>query len=152
MTDRWWWDATWGERWRRGSEHVRLTWPTGEAVASLFDEGVPATAAAFVRRLPLEIGMVHVAWSGDMLMGAEKLPLGELEKENVTRLPQRGDVGFDPLHDELTITYGTAECRLPSGENTICVFGSIVENLPAFASFARARRFEGVGMLRITRC
>lgn len=85
-----------------------------------------------------------------MLMGAKKLHLEVANQENLIRLPRPGDIGFDPKYDELTITYGTAECRLPSGENTICVLGALTEGLAEFGAFARARRFEGVGSVAVS--
>jgi hypothetical protein len=73
---------------------------------------------------------------------------GIREMENQVRLVRPGDLGWDPKFGELTVTYGTAECRLPSGTNTIVVYGQIIEGLDEFASWARARRFEGLGELR----
>jgi hypothetical protein len=93
---------------------------------------------------------VHVAWSGDMVMGAEAVPLGVREAENATRLVRPGDLAFDPKYDEITVTYGTAEARLPSGPNTLTVFGSVSQGLEAFARWARARRFEGLGSVRFS--
>jgi hypothetical protein len=85
-----------------------------------------------------------------MLMGAKKLHLDTPSQENAIRLPRPGDIAFDPKYDELTITYGTAECRLPSGENTVCVFGEVRAGLDELIAFARARRFEGVGSVGIS--
>jgi hypothetical protein len=39
---------------------------------------------------------------------------------------------------------------LPSGENTVCVFGRVTEGLDELAAFARARRFDGVAELRFS--
>ncbi len=114
----------------------------------IYSEGVPLTSEAFLAKLPLELPMVHVAWSGDMLMGAKSVAIGVKAVENLTRLVRPGDLAFDPNYDEITVTYGTAEARLPSGPNTLVVFGSIVEGLDDFAKWARARRFEGIGLVR----
>jgi hypothetical protein len=46
-------------------------------------------------------------------------------------------------------SHGTAECRLPSGESNVVVYGAIVDGLDVFAEFCRRRRFEGVAELRI---
>jgi hypothetical protein len=46
-----------------------MSWDGGEALVAIYDEGVPKTAAAFLARLPLELSVVHVAWSGDMVTG-----------------------------------------------------------------------------------
>ena len=61
--DSWYWERNWND-YRRGSTRVRVRWAGGEAEALIFDEGVPLTAQAFLGRLPIEVPVVHVAWSG----------------------------------------------------------------------------------------
>ena len=145
--DGWWFQREWSD-FRRGSTHVRVRWPGGEAVARLFDEGVPRTASGFAAALPLEVPFVHVAWSGEMLMGCETYRFGATEPENAVRLVRPGDLTWDHKFGELCVAYGDAECRLPSGPNTVVVFGAVVEGLDALARFCRERRFAGVGALR----
>lgn len=86
-----------------------------------------------------------------MLMGAESVPLGVSRAENQTRLVRPGDLAFDPTFDEITVTYGTAEARLPSGPNTLTVFGAVADGLDGFAAWAHRRRFEGLGRLRFSK-
>ena len=128
----WYWQRTWSD-FRRGDAAVSLHWPGGQGL------------------LPLALPVVHVAWSGDMIMGAQALPLGIAEDENQVRLVRPGDLAYDPKHDEITLTYGTAEARLPSGPNTLTVIGGLLEGLDEFARWAGSRRFEGVGELRFER-
>lgn len=144
--ENWYWQKTWSD-FRRGSRRLRMSWPGGTAEIAIYDEGVPQTTHAFLARLPLTLPMVHVAWSGDMLMGAKPVPIGCNVEENQTRLVRPGDVAFDPKYDEITVTYGTAEAKLPSGPNTLTVFGTVAQGLDEFAQWARARRFEGVGQV-----
>lgn len=144
--ENWYWQKTWSD-FRRGNSIVKMKWDGGVADIAIFDAGVPETSAAFLRALPIELPVVHVAWSGDMVMGAKPVPLGVKKEENLTRLVRPGDIAFDPKHDEITVTYGTAEARLPSGPNTLTVFGSMTNGLEEFARWARARRFEGVGVV-----
>lgn len=146
----WYWERTWN-RSRRGSEPIAVEWKGGVSTGVVFEEGVPRTAAAILERLPLEIPVVHVAWSGDMIMSTEAYELGFHERENRTRLPHVGDISWDPASGEIAFTYGTAECRLPSGENTVTVFGGLATALPDFAAFCRARRFEGQSTVRLFR-
>src|SRR5690554_1979922 len=113
IAESWYWQRTWGD-FRRGTRIVRLLWDNGTADIVLYDQGVPNTSTAFLERLPIELPVVHVAWSGDMVMGAAPVPLGVKEHENWTRLVRPGDLAFDAKYDEITITYGTAEARLPS--------------------------------------
>lgn len=146
QAESWYWQKTWSD-FRRGKRRIAMSWQGGRAEIVVYDEGVPNTAAAMLAKLPIELPMVHVAWSGDMLMGAHSVPIGYSRAENQTRLVRPGDVAFDPKYDEITVTYGTAEARLPSGPNTLTVFGSVVEGLEDFGRWARARRFEGVGVV-----
>lgn len=147
MTGDWWWTEEW-ETSRKGSIAIAVAFEGGEARGLLFDVGTPRTVAAFRERLPLEMPVIHVAWSGDMVMGTQRLDLSVTQQENFTRLPRPGDLAFDPKFNELTLTYGTAECRLPSGTNTVTVFGQFTEHLAVLAQFCRRRRFEGVAKLR----
>ena len=144
--ENWYWQRTWSD-FRRGASTVTMAWDGGEATISIYDEGAPQTAAGFLARLPLELPFVHVAWSGDMVMTARPQPIGVKAAENLTRLVRPGDLAFDPNYDEITVTYGTAEARLPSGPNTLTVFVQVSHGLEAFGRWARARRFEGVGVL-----
>jgi Protein of unknown function (DUF3830) len=143
----WWWQERW-ESIRRGDTPIVLSWEGGAAAGVLFDAGVPRTAAAVLAALPLEVPVVHVAWSGEMVMSARTYQLG-IERENAVRLPRPGDLTWDPTVGELAFAYGTAECRLPSGENNVVLYGTIIDGLDTFAEFCRRRRFEGVGQLRI---
>jgi hypothetical protein len=126
-----------------------LEWEGGRAAATLYEEGVPKTVAALLERLPLVVPVVHVAWSGDMLMSSRAFDLGITEEENAVRLVRPGDLSWDPKFGELAFTYGTAECRLPSGPNTVVVYASIYQGLQEFSSFGRARRFEGLGEIHL---
>jgi hypothetical protein len=146
-SDSWYWEKTWSD-FRRGSQKIQIVWEDGRATALLYDQGVPKTVAVVVAHLPLAVPMVHAAWSGEMVMSSRAFDLPVREMENQVRLVRPGDLGWDPKFGELTVTYGTAECRLPSGPNTIVVFGQVIEGLDAFGSWARARRFLGLGELR----
>jgi hypothetical protein len=145
-SDTWYWEKTWSD-FRRGDKKLTLEWDGGMASVDLFNTGVPATAKALLAHLPVELPMVHVAWSGDMVMSARANPIGVTEHEHHVRLVRPGDLAYDPKFGEFTVTYGTAEARLPSGPNTLVVLGQITDGLEAFAAWGRARRFEGVGNL-----
>jgi hypothetical protein len=146
--DSWWFQRRWSS-FRRGGLRLALAWDGGRAEGVLYDEGVPRTAAAVARALPLEVPVIHVAWSGEMCMGTETHDLGIDEAENDVRLVRPGDLTFDPKYGELGFVYGDAECRLPSGPNTVVVYGAVVAGLDELAAWARRRRFEGVGTLRL---
>jgi hypothetical protein len=147
--DNWWFHRRWSS-FRRGTRPISLEWEGGRATAVLYDEGVPETARAIERALPLEVPVIHVAWSGEMCMGAETYDIGVSAAENDVRLVRPGDLTFDPKYDELGFVYGDAECKLPSGPNTVVVYGAVIDGLEPFAGWSRRRRFEGVGALRIS--
>jgi hypothetical protein len=147
--DSWYWEEHWN-RARRGSTAIVVEWEGGRGEGVLYDEGAPRTAAGVLNLLPLSIPVVHAIWSGDMVMSTRSYKLGFADKENETRLPRVGDLSWDPHYGELAFTYGTAECRMPSGFNTVVVYGSMQSGLDEFASFCRARRFEGLGEVRIS--
>ncbi|WP_169546450.1 DUF3830 family protein [Sneathiella aquimaris] len=146
QSDDWYWEKTWSD-FRRGNQKIRLKWDHGEAIANFYNEGVPKTAETIRTHFPFELPMVHVAWSGDMVMSAKPHPVGITNPEHHVRLVRPGDVAYDPKYGEFTVTYGTAEARLPSGPNTLVVFAQICEGLEDLAIWARGRRFEGVGSL-----
>jgi hypothetical protein len=146
--DSWWFQRHWSD-FRRGGRRIAVDWGDGRAEAVLYDEGVPQTSAAIMAVLPLAVPLVHVAWSGEMCMGTTTIDIGVTEQENHVRLVRPGDLTFDPKYGELGFVYGDAECRLPSGPNTVVVYGAFADNLDAFGAWARRRRFDGVGELRL---
>ncbi len=151
MTDNaetWYFRRRW-DGFRSGGTRIRLVFGTSMATALLYDEGVPKTCRWILGLLPLTVSVVHVAWSGDMVMSARAFEDGPRDPENAVRLPRPGDLTWDPKFGELGLTYGTAEARLPSGENQLVVFGQVEEGLSELAVFCRARRFEGLGEIRM---
>lgn len=84
-----------------------------------------------------------------MVIATVTYDFGPSDAENEVRLVRPGDLTWDPKYGELGFVYGTAECKLPSGPNTVVVFGAIDTGLDQFASFCRQRRFEGTGNLRV---
>lgn len=147
--DDWWFQRSWNG-FRVGTATARLEWDGGFVAVRLYDEGVPRTVAAVRALLPITMPFVHAAWSGEMVMGAETVRLDNDEPENTVRLVRPGDLTWDHKYGELCVVYGDAECRLPSGPNTVTVYGEVSDGLDAVADFCRRRRFEGAGVLRLT--
>jgi hypothetical protein len=149
-SDDWYWEQTWSD-FRRGETRIRLSWEGGEASAVLYDAGAPGIVAAILDALPLRVPVVHVAWSGEMVMSSVPYTLGVEQAENEVRLVRPGDLTWDPRYGELAFTYGTAEARLPTGAHTLTVYGAVTDGLDAFAAYGRARRFEGAGEILLER-
>ncbi len=146
----WYWEKTWSD-FRRGETRVRVSWEGGEASAVLYDEGTPEIVAAILDALPLRVPVVHVAWSGEMVMSTTPYALGVDRAENEVRLVRPGDLTWDPQYGELAFTYGTVEARLPTGSHTLVVYGALTDGHDAFAAYGRARRFEGAGEILLER-
>lgn len=146
--DHWWFQRAWSD-FRRGTARARLSWDGGSAPVLLYDEGAPRTAAAVRAALPLRTEVVNTAWSGEMLMATETFDLASGAEENSVRLVRPGDLTWDPKYGEICVVYGDAECRLPSGPNTVTVFGQVTGGLEGLAAFGRGRRFHGAGALRL---
>jgi len=146
--DTWYFRRRW-DGFRVGRATVRLAFGGQSARARLYDEGVPLICRWVLDNSPLTVPVVHVAWSGDMVMSAKPFGGGPVEAENAVRLPRPGDLTWDPKFGEICFAYGTAEARLPSGENQLVVFGQVEEGLDDLAAYCRARRFEGLGEIRL---
>ena len=143
----------WDEHWNRtriGTTHVALEWDGGKCEGLLFDQGAPRAVAGLRKILPVTIPVIHVAWSGEMIMSTRSYDFGFKEKENETRLPRTGDISWDPFFGEIAFTYGTAECKMQSGYNTIVIIGQLKTAIDEFAAFCRRRRFEGLGEVRLS--
>jgi hypothetical protein len=144
--EQWFYEKKWNN-FRRGTRKANFRWQSGHATLLLYDEGAPKTVSAILKALPITMPMIHVAWSGEMLVAAQSYGLQQPDFENEVRLVRPGDLAWDPKFGELTVTYGTAECKLPSGPNNLVVFGSVIEGLDELAAWARERRFRGVADL-----
>jgi hypothetical protein len=142
----WFYEKKWNN-FRAGNRLAVLRWQTGTASVLLYDKGAPKTVQAVLRLLPITMPMIHAAWSGEMLMAAKSYEIDQSAYENEVRLVRPGDLGWDPKFGELTVTYGTAECKLPSGPNNLVVFGRVVDGLEELGTWARERRFQGVADL-----
>jgi hypothetical protein len=142
----WFYEKKWNN-FRVGNRLAVLKWQTGTASVLLYDRGAPKTVQSILRLFPITMPMIHVAWSGEMLMAARSYDIDQTTYENEVRLVRPGDLGWDPKFGELTVTYGSAECKLPSGPNNLVVFGSVVDGLEELGDWARERRFQGLADL-----
>ena len=59
-SESWYWQKTWAS-FRTGNTALVMTWKGGSAQVTIYSDGVPKTAQAFLERLPLELPVVHVA-------------------------------------------------------------------------------------------
>ena len=133
-----------------GKSEFGLRFAAEQAIARLYDKGVPETYRQILSHLPLTVPVVHVAWSGDMLDERVAFP-NRTARSLRTRFACRAQAISHGTRSSarFALPYGTAEARLPSGENQLVVFGQVEDGLEQLAVFCRARRFEGIGEIHI---
>lgn len=143
MNSDWWFGHKWSSA-RSGDTPIEVSWDGGSACGVLYTDSSPLTTSAFRARFPLRIDMVHAAWSGEMVMSTTTCELDVDVEENSTRLVRPGDITWDAKVGEVCLVYGDAECRLPSGPNTVVVIGSLTTNPDSLAELCQSIRFTGV--------
>jgi hypothetical protein len=108
--ENWYFRKKWDD-FRRGDLKVELRFDGQRAVARLYDLGVPETVRMLTAQMPFAVPVVHVAWSGDMVMSAQPFDFGPTEAENAVRLPRVGsDLGSQGRRDLLYLRH----CRSTS--------------------------------------
>jgi hypothetical protein len=90
---------------------IKITAGPFEFTAQMEKKNAPATCAEFIKLLPYKSQVIHVRWSGEAIW----IPLGNfklnVDYENHTSHPSRGDILFYPggiSETEILITYGSA--------------------------------------------
>jgi hypothetical protein len=111
--ENWYFRKKWDD-FRRGDLKVELRFDGQRAVARLYDLGVPETVRMLTAQMPFAVPVVHVAWSGDMVMSAQPFDFGPTEAENAVRLPRVGDLTWDHKVGEICFTTALPKhvCRL----------------------------------------
>jgi hypothetical protein len=118
---------------------------------ALLEEAAPRVCEAFWQALPVESFVLHARWSGDMVFLVDQVQLGVKELENPLRFVRPGDVCYCPQFDELSICYGVADARLPTGSHVLSVFGRITDGLDQFARFCTRIPILGAQPISIER-
>ncbi|OGA45101.1 MAG: hypothetical protein A3F74_06875 [Betaproteobacteria bacterium RIFCSPLOWO2_12_FULL_62_58] len=103
------------------------------SVATL-ENAAPLVSEAFLRALPLSSHAIHARWSGDMILLIDPIPLQVEQLENARRFVTPGDVCYCPRFNELSICYGVADARMPTGSHVLSVFGRITSGFDEFAT------------------
>ena len=151
-SETWYWEKHWGD-FRLGKANLRVEWDGGSADAVLYDEGVPRTVAALVEALPLTVPVVHVAWSGEMVMSSEAYQLGVDVHENrdETGAPRRPLVGPGVRRDRRHVR----QRRMPHADGSArgcglgpaCVRPRRARRVVSRASIRRSGRVEARAMI-----
>jgi hypothetical protein len=119
------------------SQMLRVTAATFTFMARLEETLAPQTCAAFRRILPFHQQLIHARWSGEACW----IPLGtfklDVEYENHTSFPSRGDILFYPggiSETEILFPYGSTRFASKVGQLAGNHFLTIIEgseHLPA---------------------
>ncbi len=119
------------------SQMLRITAATFTFIARLEEEKAPQTCAAFRRILPFQQQLIQARWSGESCW----IPLGSfklnVEYENLTSYPSRGEILFYPgglSETEILFPYGSTHFASKMGQLAGNHFLTIIEGndqLPA---------------------
>lgn len=109
-------------------------------------EQAPKTCARFMELLPFRNQVIHSRWSGEAVW----VPLGDFETnldfENHTVHPSRGDILLYPggySETEILFAYGSASFASKMGELAGNHFLTVVEGNGDLAAFGRKVLWEG---------
>lgn len=119
-------------------EHLlKITIASFTFTARMEDEAAPQTCAAFRQLLPYHQQIIHARWSGEACW----IPLGDfklnVDYENHTSYPSRGEILFHPggiSETEILFPYGSTRFASKVGQLAGNHFLTIIdgaENLPA---------------------
>ncbi|MBZ0282154.1 MAG: DUF3830 family protein [Anaerolineae bacterium] len=119
-------------------EHLlKITVASFTFTARMEDEAAPRTCAAFRQLLPYRQQIIHARWSGEACW----IPLGDfklnVDYENPTSYPSRGEILFYPggiSETEILFPYGSTRFASKVGQLAGNHFLTIIngaENLPA---------------------
>lgn len=117
--------------------------------ASMLEKQAPNTCKVVLDLLPLDCEVFHATWSGDMLFcKCHKIPR-QLEPENSTIYPSRGDIGLNFYLKELQLVYGQAQLRARSGPAPDNLFARITKNMDELEEIGKKIHREGAKKIGI---
>lgn len=122
--------------------------------ADLLMEQAPKTCDAFLKSLPINTQIYHVAWSGDSLVFLlrEQQNWETLPKENVNIYGSQGEIMWHGSggHQEFQLVHGCAQFRWKTGPLRSNIFGRIGKDLKALDALARKIQKEGATSISVT--
>ncbi len=128
------------------SQILRITAATFTFTARMEEEQAPETCAAFRRILPFRQQLIHARWSGEACW----IPLGSfklnVEYENLTSYPSRGDILFYPgglSETEILFPYGSTRFASKVGQLAGNHFLTIIEGREHLPSLGHMCLWQG---------
>jgi hypothetical protein len=137
---------------RKGNKKIEITLGDGKAKATLLDDLSPKTAAALLKKLPLEGDATNDTWGGQLTRLRTKVDLGnDVDGDEAQKhLSWVGYVYYLPTKKELRVTYGENDIRDASGALPAIPVAQIdAADLAAYQKSAKAQLMEGVKKLSI---
>jgi hypothetical protein len=125
---------------------IKVTVGPFEFTAKMEENDAPNTCAEFNRLLPYKSQVIHVRWSGESIW----IPLGDfklnVDYENHTSHPSRGDILFYPggiSETEILIAYGSTCFASKMGQLAGNHFMTIVDGIDNIADLGRLVLWKG---------
>ena len=121
-------------------------------VAEILEEEAPRTCEAFLAAMPIEGRVIQARWSGEAVW----FPMDDLgidvEQENATCHPSRGDLLYYPggfSEKEMLIPYGSVCFSSRVGQLQGNHFATIVDGAERLGEMGRRVLWEGSQKIRI---
>jgi hypothetical protein len=126
--------------------NLRITAASLMFTARMEDEAAPRTCAAFLELLPYRQRIIHARWSGEACW----IPLGDfklnVDYENHTSFPSRGEILFYPggiSETEILFPYGSTRFASKVGQLAGNHFLTIIEGMEHLPKLGRLCLWEG---------
>jgi hypothetical protein len=126
--------------------NLRITAASLVFTARMEDEAAPRTCAAFLELLPYRQRIIHARWSGEACW----IPLGDfklnVDYENHTSFPSRGEILFYPggiSETEILFPYGSSRFASKVGQLAGNHFLTIIEGMEHLPKLGRLCLWEG---------
>lgn len=131
--------------------NLRITAASLTFVAHLEAEAAPRTCAAFRELLPYQQRIIHARWSGEACW----IPLGDfklnVDYENHTSFPSRGEILFYPggiSETEILFPYGSTRFASKVGQLAGNHFLTIIEGREYLPELGRLCLWQGAQDIR----
>ena len=121
--------------------------------AALLESEAPQTCAAFLNKLPIEGQVIHARWSGEAVWFPMDHINLEVELENATSHPSKGDLLYYPgmiSEKEMLIPYGSSAFGSKVGQLQGNHFAKIVGGVDNLVEMGKKVLWDGAQRIRIT--
>ncbi len=128
------------------SQMLRIATASVTFIARMEEEQAPQTCAAFRQLLPYHQQLIHARWSGEACW----IPLGDfklnVDYENLTSYPARGEILFYPgglSETEILFPYGSTRFASKVGQLAGNHFLTIIEGIEQLPALGHVCLWQG---------